>query len=213
MNSFNRRFLIVAALVLIFTGLNSRFETRSHATNTAVDITQIPLRIGEWTAKELPIDQLTTDVLETDSVLMRIYKNAQGREVVLAIVYYQDNRVALHLPESCYSGAGSFIVGRDIVPIPLADETNFRANHLTIRGNKGNQVAVYYFETSNARTPSYKDMRWQRMINKVKSKSNNGALVRFSTASTRSPDEDVALVKEFIQEISPVLTEYLFKDK
>ncbi len=210
MKQYNTRYLIVIALLIVFTVAMQLIQNRTVAESAPVEILKIPMQIGEWIGEELAISDLTTDILETESVLMRAYSNPEGKEVVLAVVYYQNSRVALHLPESCYSGAGSFIVAREVEPMHIPDLEDFSANELTIKGNKGNQVALYYFETSDSKTHSYKDMRWQRMVNKFQSKSNNGALVRYSTVSTLSPEEDVELIKEFIQVMAPVLTEHLF---
>jgi len=212
MNNFKKRYLLTVLLLLTTAVAVFYIQRGSPATATKIDIKTIPIKIGEWQGKDLPIDELTTDILETDAVLLRIYENPKGRQVALAVVYYQDNRVALHLPESCISGAGSFIVKEDVEPIPLPGENDFKANLMQVKGDKGNQVIVYYFESTGTRTASYKDMRWQRMMNRVRSRSNNGALVRFSTVSSASPEEDLALVKSFMALMSPLLTEYLFSN-
>jgi hypothetical protein len=52
-------------------------------------------------------------------------------------------------------------------------------------------------------------MRWQMMLNKLKSKSNSGALVRFSTPIGQNPDETLKILKKFVNEIGPLLPKYL----
>lgn len=211
MNNFKTRYTLTILLLLTAATIVFFLQRGSTGTATKIDIKTIPLKVGEWQGKDLPIDELTTDILETDAVLLRIYENPEGRQVAIAIVYYQDNRVALHLPESCLSGAGSLIVKEDVEPIQLSGQKDFDVNLLQVKGDKGNQVVVYYFESTGTRTASYKDMRWQRMMNKLRSRSNNGALVRFSTVSSSSPEEDLAVVKSFMALMAPVLTEKLFE--
>jgi EpsI family protein len=190
-------------LVIIF-----QIQYKQPAQKINPDISKIPLNLGEWQGEDIAIDNKTKDILETESVLMRKYVKGKN-SIWLAIVYYKDSRVALHLPESCYTGQGSHIVKRDREDINIPGLKNFYANKLILKGNKGNQAILYYFETGDLRTSSYQTMRWQMMLNKLKSKSNSGALVRFSALSGPNPDETLKILKQFIKEISPLLSKYL----
>jgi EpsI family protein len=173
-----------------------------------IDISKIPLNIGGWQGKDITVDEKTKDILETESVLMRKY--VKGNNLVwVAIVYYKDSRVALHLPESCYTGQGSHIAKREIEEISIPGINKFYANKLLLKGNKGNQVIIYYFEAGDVRTGSYQTMRWQMMLNKLKSKNNSGALVRFSAPIEQNPDETLKTLKKFINELGPLLSKYL----
>ena len=208
MQGLRLRYLIFIAVLSIFATIVVWMQYKQPSDKSNVDISKIPLNVGDWQGEDAAIDKKTKDILETESVLMRKYTKGEN-SVWLAIVYYKDSRAALHLPESCYTGQGSHIVKKDRETISIPGLENFYANKLVLKGNKGNQIILYYFETGDIRTGSYQFMRWQMMLNKLKSKSNSGALVRFSTPIGQNPDETLKILKKFVNEIGPLLPKYL----
>ncbi len=209
MQKFNIRYTILISILAVFAGITFWIQYMQPVEKTSIDISKIPLYVGEWQGEEIAVDEKTKDILETDAVLMRKYSNPKGEEVILAIVYYKDSRVTLHLPESCYTGQGSHIVKRDIEEINIPKLKNFFANELVLKGDKGNQVILYYFETGSLRTNSYMAFRWQMMKNKIMARNNSGALVRFSTPIQQNLDKAIEILKQFIKEIVPLLPKYL----
>ncbi|MHB9155764.1 MAG: exosortase C-terminal domain/associated protein EpsI, partial [Endomicrobiales bacterium] len=106
---FPARCALLAGALACFGAAGLFFESRGPRAAGAGGVFGIPFIIGEWRGREIYFRDEVRGILETDSVLMREYRRA-GRRVRLAIVYYADARVALHLPESCYTGQGSRIV-------------------------------------------------------------------------------------------------------
>jgi len=209
MQGFRIRYIILIGILSIFSVIIFWIQYKQPVQKINVDISKIPLNIGEWQGEDIAIDKKTKDILETESVLMRKYVKGDN-SVWLAIVYYKDSRVALHLPESCYAGQGSHIVKRDKEKIDIPGLKSFYANKLVLKGNKGNQIILYYFETGDIRTGSYQSMRWQMMLNKLKAKSNSGALVRFSMVITDSSlTSNLETLERFIKEIGKLLPNYL----
>jgi hypothetical protein len=47
------------------------------------------------------------------------------------------------------------------------------------------------------------------ILNKLKSKTNSGALIRVSAPIEKSPDEALEILHKFLKEISPLLSKYL----
>lgn len=180
-----------------------------HKTN--VDISKIPFNIGDWRGEEILVDRQTKDILETNSVLMRKYVNLKNDERIdLAVVYYQNSRIAFHLPESCLLGHGSRLSNREIEKINLSNGENFFATRLTIKNDFGNNLVVYYFETGTLRTSSYLSFRWEMLLNKLKGRNTSGALVRFSIVTTGDNSENkLQTLKKFISDIGIMLPKYL----
>lgn len=208
MQRFRIRYIILIGILSIFSLIILWVQYKQPVKKIRVDMSKIPLNVGGWQGEDIAIDEKTKNILETESVLMRKYVKGEN-SLWLAIVYYKDSRVALHLPESCYTGQGSHIVKRETEEISILGLKNFYANKLVLKGNKGNQVILYYFETGDIRTGSYQTMRWQMILNRLKSKSNSGALVRFSALIEQNPDETLKMLKKFINEIGPLLSKYL----
>lgn len=160
--------------------------------------------------EEITIDKETKDILETDSVLMRKYVNANKDEIVLAIVYYKESRVALHLPESCLLGHGSRLTNREFEKIRLSNGEIFYSTKLTVKNDSGNNLVVYFFEAGGLKSRSYLSFRWQILLNKLKRNSSSGALVRFSiNAGGDDLQNKLNILKDFISEIGVILPQYL----
>lgn len=204
MQGVNKNYLILVGVLvvtsLIAVGLN--YFGAKPVTN--VDLSKIPMKVNGWQGKEIPVESDVNAILETESVLMREYKRSND-VVWLAIVYYKDSRVSLHLPESCYTGQGSQIVERGTEKI----NDQIIANKFVLKGNKGNQIVLYYFESGDFRTHSYQSLRWNMILNRLKRKSNSGALVRYSISIGRSQEESQKVLKKFISDLGPLLPQYL----
>lgn len=175
-----------------------------------VDLKKIPMQVGEWRAKDIPVESNIFRILETPLVLIREYTNSRGESLFLTIVYYQNNRVELHLPERCSVGHGSYIdkTGKEIISTGTTVNT-ITVNKFLVKGKEGREVTLYYFESDKFITASYLSLRLRMIINKIKGKPNSGGLVKFSAVVKYSPDETIEMLKNFISQISPLLSEYL----
>jgi EpsI family protein len=208
MQSFQKRYIILVIVLSVFCAAILWVNLTTSAKRTGIDIHNIPLEVDQWHGEELPVEENVKQILETKSVLMREYTKG-AYKVWLAVVYYENSRVSLHLPESCYSGEGSDIVKRDQHRIIVPGTKEFYANKLIVRGNKGNRVVLYYFMTRDLCTGSYKNLRWNMMLNKIKYQINSGALIRFSVPLAENQEQAINILEEFIRLMSPLLIEYL----
>lgn len=205
------RYVILIIILIIFSLSTIWLQVNQPKHKTDVDISKIPLNVGDWKGEEILVDRQTKDVLETDSVLMRRYVNIKNNERIdLAVVYYKNNRIAFHLPESCLLGHGSRLTNREIEKINLPNGKNFYATKLSIKNDVTNNLVVYYFESGTLRSSSYLSFRWQILLNKLRGRSTSGALVRFSIFSIGDNSQNnLDTLKEFISEIEIVLPRYL----
>jgi len=209
MSGLWKRCLITIA-ILFLTAVSIfyyRFENKSPI--TVVDIGKIPLEFGSWKGIDIPVEDEVCDILETESILMREYMNKNLEKVWFTVVYYQNTRVGFHLPESCSTGQGSFIVERGVERINLDDGKIIEVNKNVLKGDKGNRIMLYFFKTEGLITPSYKNLRFQRVLNKIKHKSNSAALVKFSINIGENRSDSLKVLKQFVKETVPLLSEYL----
>lgn len=210
MQRFWIRHLIVVVVLAFFSGIIARVQFKQPQQKALIDISEIPFNIGEWKAEEIPVDKETKDILETESVLMREYVNSKGKKILLAIVYYKDSRVALHLPESCLMGQGSRLTDRKAEKVGISDDNYFYATQIITKSDRGNNLVLYYFETGNLRTNSYFKFRLQMLLNKLKGRNTSGALIRFSMGITEnSLTDDSETLKRFMKGIGELLPAYL----
>ena len=211
MEKFKTRYLIVLSLLLL-TSIYVFFNSFSSSQSALVEVEKIPLSVYNWSGKKIAIDKEIFDILGTNSVIMRDYKNLEGKIVWLSIVYYPDNRVGFHHPESCYGGVGYTIIDDRVETIEIHGEKPclIQAKVLHYRRDSIEKLIIYFFEAGDFVTPSYLKLRGRMMLNQIKFKRRSGAMVRFSTPILNgNADEAFTTLKEFMNELVPILPQYL----
>lgn len=211
MEKFRTRYIIVLVLLLL-TSVYVLFNSFSSSQSALVEVEKIPLSIANWSGKKISIDRKTFDILGTNSVIMREYKSKEGQIVWLSIVYYPDNRVGFHHPESCYGGVGYTIIGERVETLEIKGERpcTIEARVLHYRRDDNEKLIIYFFEVGDFITPSYLKLRKKMMLNQIKFKRHSGAMVRFSTTILDGNlDDAFTTLKEFMSQLVPVLPQYL----
>jgi EpsI family protein len=200
----NRTFIIVAIILIgaaIIANTPPKFDAKSE-----IQMSTFPKEIGEWKGEDLPISERDYEILETRNLIMRDYKNSSGDSVYLYIIYSADNRRSLHPPEVCYTGGGSTILEKSVVPITAF----LRANQFIIELKDSKQLVVYWFKAPNLDTYSYLKQQLKVMADRMLRKQTYGAMVRVSTiVKDNNQGAALKLVKRFCVEIEPFLEKYL----
>lgn len=204
MKSVRRRFWVIVSIFAFFTALSLAARPPKNIAGAGAVIAKLPLTLGEWRGKEIPVDEKTKALLETDGVMMRSYDSARGGSVVLAVVYYRGNHVALHLPESCLMGKGSRLVHRAGESVDCA-VGSVSCTKLITAGDAGKHVILYYFQSGGLCTNNYARFRKSMIMDSFRGASPGGALVRVSCAGTGRSDDDVELLKSFVRVLAPEL--------
>lgn len=211
MQKLSTRFILLGCILAVFLPVRYYAARAAAAALPQVDVSRLPRTIGRWVAVDVPMEQKVRDILETDEVLLRQYSDGAGRSVGVAIVYYADSeRVALHLPESCLMGHGSRLSGRQPETIAVRGG-HVPAMKLVIERGSARDFVIYYFQSGRYHTASYLDFRVRMLLNRLSGKQAGCSLVRFSASipGDRSGKECLALLHEFIGEISGVVDDFL----
>ena len=166
----NRRLVVVAAiaasfLMLIF-GLTyrvleagrvarrvARRARRAVLVNkTPIDpaaLDRFPLRIGDWTGQDVPLNEAIVDVTGTDAHLYRRYSHSSGLESVSLYIGCGVNayKVLNHRPLSCYIAAGFSLVDRRSMELLLDDGIKLPCSILQffLGGLDMKKVTVLYY--------------------------------------------------------------------
>lgn len=205
-------YLIVFILLLITSGFVF-IDGRLSTSTSRINLDRLPLTLGEWQGKGFPVEERILRILETEYILDRDYVNGEGRHVYLSIVYYPDNKIGFHNPESCNTGAGSKIIQKDVLPIgnqkPDTRLDGFKANRLILERMQGDKVILYFFVSGNYITHDYLKFRLHMMKQQMGFKRPSGAQVQIH--STIGPDlkTTVSVMEDFIRYLAPVLPDYL----
>ena len=201
----------ILVFLLIMTGLASwHLFLKVYRQEDTINIHQFPRNIGAWRSFDLPIIEDVYKILETRNVFTRQYKNPNGKEVYLMLVYSQNNRKVSHPPEICYVGSGVSILSNERVYIPFSPETSIKANRLFVEQGDAEQIMYYWFKVGDTFTSNYWKQQalivWKTLLGKPAS----SALIRLSVAiDAGGPVKAIETINEFTQLVATYLLEYL----
>ena len=203
MKRFDIRLLITIAILVIFAGLHLFYTSQaSRPVGESINIFDLPMQIGEWSAEDIKVEDKIKDILETESVLMRRYTNAQGDNVVLTIVYYNDNRVEFHLPERCSVGQGSDVIASKIDYAALNNGEQLPYKLLTVDNYSGSQLLAYFFQSEDYFTYDYIKLKFRMILNKLLGRPNSGTLIKCAVSSNYDQQKSKLILDTFINDLT-----------
>lgn len=175
-----------------------------------VKLSQFPMKVGEWTGKDLPVDKKVYDILGTDKVLLREYANLKDEKICFAVVYGEQKRQSFHPPEYCYLGSGnSELLDKRRVEVKLDEKKSMEVNELTFLVGSSEQLVLYWFGAADKTTPSYYKQQIYFVLNQLSSRGGGGTLVRVSTTLDDGKDSASRRSEDFIREAVKILPRYL----
>ncbi len=212
MNDLRIRLLLIILLFALFSGVIHSFTINNHSLDIKNIQETVPITFNNWQGKELPLSEEIFEILQTQSILVREYQNEKGDKVTLAIIYYPDNQISFHGPEACLGGIGYTIKEGGIkdLQIPLSSLSTLQVKWLQYNRNHANELIYYFYATNNFVTPDYLTFRWQMLVNQLKYKQTNGALIRVSTPILSNSSAEQALFK-FLSIAFPALSNLIIK--
>lgn len=193
--------LLVVAAVAIAAYLPARIDITSRR-----KVADFPMRIGEWSGKEIPLSERDYQILETRNLFVREYTNTAGQKVYLYLVYSEDNRKVSHPPEVCMLGSGATIVDK----VPLRMDRQCIATKLIVEKGTERQVFVYWYKAGTLQTNQYLRQQLKVVLDRIMGKRTAGALIRIS-ADIKADNQKSALqlIAAFYRQIVPLLPRYV----
>lgn len=208
MNDFRVRLLTVILLFILFSGsMVSYHSTNSSFQESKSIFNSIPLNFEEWRGQDLRVSDNVFKILQTQSILVREYRNDTGDKVTLAVIYYPDNQISFHAPESCLGGIGYTITQEGVHTVEFSNSP-FEAidvKWLNYQQSQTHEFIYYFYATHDYSTPHYLSFRWQMLINQLKHRRTNGALIRVSTPIQPNLSPEIVL-QEFLTKVFPFLS-------
>ena len=208
MSNFTKRYIIAVILLSIIAVVT--FGAYSTRDNSGVLYAQdVPMIVGDWYGRDIPMDERTYEVLETKDAFMREYVNPSGGKVLLAVVCAANNRKVTHPPEVCFAGGGWSRTSKDIQTVRAGSKT-VKANRLILQKDTETQVALYLYKAGEKLTPNYYLQQFNIILNGMLHKNVSSALMRISSHSAGDDVEDATeRVKRFARQVIPILEKYL----
>ena len=208
MSDFTKRYLMVAVLLLVVGAITfGAYSTRDYS---GVLYTQsIPMIVGDWYGREVPMDERTYEILETKDAIMREYTNSDNERVLLAIVFAADNRKVAHPPEVCFAGGGWSRTDKVVQTVTVENRT-IEVNRLLLKKGANKQIVLYLYKAGGKLTPNYYSQQLNIILNGMLRRKTSSALIRVSSLAD-GDDVKGAMerTRKFTGEVIPVLEEYL----
>lgn len=186
------RYLTVIVLLALTAGIVRfiSYDTYNNPEKGLTAIAQIPMQLGKWQGKDMPLEENIYEILETRSIIHRSYSSPSGENVFLSIVYYTETKVDFHAPEGCLAGQGVQVTKEEkiISLFPDGAEVKLGVNQL-VRKEEGLNTLVYYFyKAGQFLGQNYIRLRFNLMINRLASEQKSGSLIRVSAPIALSPE-------------------------
>ncbi len=211
MQNNGKNFIIMCVLLGAAGLLSLDVYFKDFKQTDTVRINDFPRTVGAWTSQEIPLSKEELAILETDNAFVRRYKNPNGEQVYLYIVYSQTNHKVSHPPEICYIGSGVSVLEKrqDLIPVSYKNLT-IATNRLLLEANNAYQISFYWFKVGDTFTANYWQQQALVAVNTLFGQRKGCALIRVS-AYLINQDKEKAIkeVKEFTSLITPDLFKYL----
>jgi EpsI family protein len=210
-----RKRYIVLALVLCFTLILVNvfnYEPFQKADAGVSAIRNIPLQIGKWRGRDVPLDAQVYEILETKSIINRAYFSQSGKEVFLSLVFYPQTKVDFHAPEACLGGRGvkTSKSPREIQISCNGNVKDIDLNQILHKDEDNTHLVYYFYKTGKFVGRSYIKLRFALAANTIFERERSGSLVRVSTVLTPGKEEEAEeTLRDFIEQLYPYLLKYL----
>lgn len=199
----NKQFAIVLAVLLAALAISVPAYFVVPSAKEEVSVSKLPMQIGAWQGKDLPVDENAYAILETRNLVLREYAR-DADKVYLYIIYSQDNRKVSHPPEVCFEGSGITIVDKEPSLLELADKKQISVNKLRIEKEGISNIVVYWYKAGAYHIDNYFKQQLRIALSTLQFKHTSGALIRLSAEVTPSqPEKAMEDIRAFAREISP----------
>ena len=151
-------------------------------------LANLPMALGSWTGRDLPIEQRILDAVGVDDHVSRAYFDQRNPPVLLYVGYYKSQRTGatIHSPKNCLPGAGWQPVSSGKIAVPLADGKNAVVNLYTIEKGLERQSVIYWYQSHGRLIASEYWAKIYMVLDAIRLNRTDSALIRVSTPL--SPD-------------------------
>ena len=159
-----RRYLVAAVVLLAAAGLvQVAAALRGVEAKYEVDFSRVSMRIGEYKARRLPVEESIFAYLGANAMEERLYEGPE-RQIRLAMVYGTDWR-SIHAPTGCYPAQGWHIVHNRAIELPApADNPHPGPLHARVlEATKGDahELALFVYARPGGTTSDWTTHGWK----------------------------------------------------
>jgi exosortase D (VPLPA-CTERM-specific) len=174
---------------------------------------EFPMQLGRWDGSRHLMELQIIEALDLTDYIMMDYKDETGKAVNFYVAYYESQRKgeSIHSPESCLIGGGWQFRQAGRSSMTLSSGEQLPLNRAVIEKEPLRQVSYFWFPSRDRILTNAFELKWFNFWDALTRQRTDGSLVRVITLIY--PDETSGLaedrLKRFIQDMYPVLSEYL----
>ena len=200
-----KRFLAVIGLLVIVAAVSFvAYMPMEFEKGGAVRASSIPLVIGEWQGKDLPMEPHVYAILETDNLIMRDYTNAAGEVINVYVIYSQNNRKVAHPPEICLQGGGAMIIDKNEEQVT----PDIKATRLVMEyKNLNRDIGYYWYKSGKEYSNNYIVFQLKMSVERLLRKPTSAAMIRLLTPvkDKENPQASLEMLKDFAVQLQPLI--------
>jgi exosortase D (VPLPA-CTERM-specific) len=207
----NKKPIIVSVfLILIATASTVSIHNFDEVIPERTTFKNYPMQVGEWQGKLKPMKQEIQDALGLTDYFTAEYTN--GKDTVDVYYGYTDSQLkhfVPHSPKACIPGGGWEISNASILEFPLLDNTPLKLTRLVISKGQFDMLVYYWFRQRGRDLESEFPMKFALLYDSITRHRTDGALVRFVVPVTGSEEQADAMLKNFIKQHHPLMSDYI----
>jgi EpsI family protein len=205
---------LVSCVLLLAAGLLLRSISHGEETPLRQSFAEFPLRLEQWSGRQLELDTRVREVLRVDDYVLRQYWDAQGFPVELYIGYYKSQRQGstYHSPKNCLPGSGwTFLyTGKTQLPGAQPSGEPVEINKFVIQKGLDKQLVLYWYQDRGRIITSEYWAKLYMIWDAMRRNRTDGAFVRITIPFTGESEEWAVLQgRAFAEKLFPLLSEYL----
>lgn len=161
---------------------------------------QFPETMGQWTARDIPLDPEVLKVLGNGFFLNRVYEEPVSAgtasqptgPVGLFIGYFPSQRTgdAIHSPQNCLPGAGWTFLSSHPLDLKADNGKTYRIGEYLISNGEIRQEVLYWYREQGRTVAGEYRAKLDMIVDAMRHNRTDGALIRVITPI--EPGEDLA---------------------
>jgi EpsI family protein len=204
---------IIASALMFFTILAVGYINHADDMQVLKPLSSFPVEIGQWRGKTERFDKKIYDILGVDDSFLCDYRALDGRQVQLYVGFYQSQREGdlIHSPKNCMPGSGWNITKTSIdeVSIPKTNPGKIKVIKLLLEKGNERMITLYWFQSRGRFIHSEYMQKIYLVLDAIFKHRTDGSFVRLISPIQRDETHTVGYMKEFAQQLIPILEQYL----
>lgn len=206
MQQFNKAWLIAMALLLSIGGYLFLYNPQPIPLKR--NLKELPIAIGDWKLANTEYQKNLFEVQGADAEVIKVYKNASGREIKLYIGYFelqkQDKELINYRLQGLYNNAKEIEISAD-------SYGQIKVNETILQNASQNLMVLYWYNINGRIIANNHRAKFITALDGLIHRQTNGAIIMVYANLKDSDDQNRASkdMKEFVEEIIPILHNYL----